>query len=62
MKNKTNDIYMAVSVQACINGWVVSCLGAPPEVFVRWESAVRRLEDLLTTKGGTVQYEQKTTS
>lgn len=42
--------YNKVIVEAGKNGWFVKQTGKPCEIFVRWESLIKRLEEELTTK------------
>lgn len=47
---KDSKNYKTVTVQAAVSGWVVNEGSNPPEVFVRWDAVLRRLEELLTNK------------
>jgi hypothetical protein len=42
--------YKTLTVEAAIQGWVVREPGKPAEIFVRWESLIRKLEKELTNK------------
>ena len=42
--------YNKVIVEAGKNGWFVKQTGKPCEIFVRWESLIKRLEEELTSK------------
>jgi hypothetical protein len=44
-------VYKKLTVEAAHGGWIVKEQGKTAEVFVRWESFVRRLELELTSKG-----------
>jgi hypothetical protein len=44
-------IYKKITVEAAVSGWIVKEPGKPAEVYVRWESVVKKLEHELTSKG-----------
>lgn len=43
--------YKKLTVEAAVSGWIVHEPGKPAEIFVRWESLIRKLEAELTIKG-----------
>lgn len=46
--------YNTISVEAAKTGWIVKDLKdkkKPAEIFIRWESVVKKLEHELMTKG-----------
>lgn len=45
-----NPKYNSVKVNAAVSGWVLQQKGKPDEIFVRWESLVKRLEELLMSR------------
>lgn len=47
-----NEQYKTLIVEAATTGWIVREVGKPAEIFTRWDSLVRKLEQELTTKGG----------
>lgn len=47
-----NEQYKTLTVEAATTGWIVREVGKPAEIFTRWDSLVRKLEQELTTKGG----------
>lgn len=40
-----------VTVQAAHNGWIVTIDNSTPEVFIRWEQVLRRIESVMIPKG-----------
>ena len=49
MENKT--LYKKITVESAVSGWIVKEVGKPPEVFLRWDALIHRLEQELTSKG-----------
>lgn len=49
-KHKTEG-YKRVEVEAALSGWILRVKGRPAEIFVRWESLIIRLKELLTNGG-----------
>jgi hypothetical protein len=47
---KKGDVYKTITVEAAITGWIVREAGKPAEVFVRWDSVIKKLEKELVTK------------
>ena len=48
---KKGERYKKITIEAAVQGWIVKEAGKPAEVFVRWDSVVKKLEHELTSKG-----------